>query len=334
MREFLSLSASFLALLIILGFGGLYEGARLYKGPGPLAAETMHVVPRGAGVGAIAKDLAQAGVIGDAFAFRAVVRLSGKSKTLKAGEYDFPAHVSLKDVIDKMAAGDVYHRSFTVPEGYTSRQIVKLLQAVPELNGDAPPVPAEGALLPETYDFTRGDLRADKIAQMQAAMTQALDELWAQRDPASPFRSPAEAVTLASIVEKETGVASERPRIAGVFLNRLRLGMKLQSDPTVIYALTKGDIKDEGQGPLGRRLLKKDLEIDSPYNTYLYAGLPPGPIANPGRAALQAVLMPEHNDFLYFVADGTGGHVFARSIAEHEHNVLLWRKIRKEEDKK
>jgi UPF0755 protein len=191
--------------------------------------------------------------------------------------------------------------------------------------------PAEGSLLPDTYSYTRAESNEDVISRMQKAMTSTIDELWDKRIPGLPFADKNEAMTLASIVEKETGKPEERARIAGVFINRLKAGMPLQTDPTVIYALTGGKPENEGQGPLGRRLLTKDLEIDSPYNTYKYPGLPPGPIANPGRAAIEATLNPEVNDFIYFVADGTGGHIFAKTLSEHNDNVAKWRQIRKEQ---
>ena len=189
-------------------------------------------------------------------------------------------------------------------------------------------IPEEGTLLPETYHYTKNGSRPNIINQMSKAMTEALDILWPQREEGLPFQTKEDAIILASIVEKETGIGLERARVAGVFVNRLRLGMKLQSDPTVIYAITQGRIKNEGRGPLGRRLLKKDLAIQSPYNTYERTGLPPGPIANPGYASIQAVLHPEAHDFLYFVADGDGGHAFAKTLSEHNRNVSKWRKIR------
>jgi UPF0755 protein len=189
-------------------------------------------------------------------------------------------------------------------------------------------IPEEGSLLPETYHYMKTDTRQNVIEQMQAAMKKAQDDLWPTRVPDLPVVNMSEVMVLASIVEKETGVPDERRKVAGVFINRLKRGMPLQSDPTAIYALTKGEIKDDGMGPLGRRLLRKDLEIDSPYNTYKYPGLPPGPICNPGRESIAAVLNPETHNYVYFVADGTGGHVFAETLAEHESNVAKWRKIR------
>ncbi|MGE4314450.1 MAG: endolytic transglycosylase MltG, partial [Pseudobdellovibrionaceae bacterium] len=190
---------------------------------------------------------------------------------------------------------------------------------------------AEGALLPGTYRFEKGQSTADMIAEMQEAMIKALDQAWAKRSQDLPFTTREEALVLASVIEKETAKPEERTRIAGVFTNRLRESMPLQTDPTVIYAITKGREKNEGMGPLGRRLLLKDLKIDSPYNTYLYAGLPPGPICNPGLASIEAALHPEENEYLFFVADGTGGHVFSKTLKEHEANRANWRKIRREQ---
>ena len=184
-------------------------------------------------------------------------------------------------------------------------------------------------MLPETYNYTKAESRADILQRMRSAQQAAIDELWPKRAANLPFDTPEDALILASIVEKETGVGGERARIAGVFVNRLRIGMALQTDPTVIYALTMGKHKNDGQGPLGRRLLSKDLKVDSPYNTYRYPGLPPTPIANPGRAAIEATLNPEENDYFYFVADGTGGHVFSKILDEHNANAAKWRKIRK-----
>jgi UPF0755 protein len=250
-------------------------------------------------------------------------------RPLKAGEYEFAANISLADALEMLRAGKVYDRKVTFPEGITSWQIVQTLRGLDDLAGEIAGVPDEGTLLPDTYHYIKNDERAGVIAQMTAAMDKTVAELWPTRAEGLPFATEKDALTLASIVEKETGIASERARIAGVFVNRLRRGMPLQSDPTVIYAMTQGEVQTEGQGPIGRRLLTKDLGKESPYNTYLNAGLPPGPIANPGRAAIEATLHPEEHDFIYFVADGTGGHVFARTLSEHNANVAKWRKIRR-----
>ena len=299
--------------------GGIFRLDR----PGPLQADTTIIVERGASLPAIAGNLQRGGVIDDAFLFRLAARFYRVSRSLKAGEYAFPARVSMGGVIDILVSGETVIRQFTVPEGLTSAQVAGLLAGVEGLVGDLDGVPDEGSLLPETYNYAWADSRPDVVERMQKAMTDALDELWPTRAEGLPFDTPAEAVILASIVEKETGMPEERPLVAGVFVNRLKRGMRLQSDPTVVYALTGGS------GPLDRALRSRDLRVDNPYNTYGNHGLPPGPIANPGRASLEAVLNPAETDYLYFVADGTGGHAFAKTLAEHNRNVARWRRIRR-----
>lgn len=326
-----------LVFLFLCGVLALSGGAAavwavsVWRAPGPLALEKTVLIQKGSGLSKIADDLEQSGVIACAPLFRAAALFSGRQASLRAGEYVFPPGQSMEAVLDRLARGDVLVRRITIPEGLTSHQIVALLRTAPGLGfppGDIPP-PPEGSLLPETYQYTYGDTAQDILGRMRAGMDREQAALWAARSPDLPLSSPVQAITLASIVEKETGVASERRRIAGVFVNRLRAGMKLQSDPTALYAMTKGRPQDDGVGPIGRRLLRADLDIDSPYNTYRYEGLPPGPIANPGREALAAALDPERHDFLYFVADGTGGHVFSRSLAEHNANAARWRQVRK-----
>jgi UPF0755 protein len=223
-------------------------------------------------------------------------------------------------VLSLLREGRTVVRHLTIPEGLTTVEILALLDDAPGLSGDRSP-PAEGTLLPETYNYSWGDSRAGMMARMQKAMAETLAKLWASRAAGLPLATPEAAVTLASLVEKETALAAERPRVAGVFVNRLRLGMRLQSDPTVVYALTAG------KGPLGRELTRADLEVPSPYNTYRIDGLPPGPIANPGRAAIAAALQPLASRELYFVADGSGGHAFASTLEEHNRNVTRWRKL-------
>jgi len=320
---------SLLATALLLGGLGAAWGYRLYTQPGPLASPVLFTIEKGESVRSISARLAtEAKAVGSPYIIAAASRLPGASGSLKAGEYNLQPSMSARDILAMLQAGLVYQRKFTIPEGLTSRQIVRMLDGVEGLEGTVETIPPEGSLLPETYNFVRGDTRQDKIDQMQNAMRQTLDELQENKPGGGPLLSEAEAVILASIVEKETAVSFERRKIAGVFINRLNTGMKLQTDPTVIYALTSGDIKEDGQGPLGRRLLAKDLQTDSPYNTYKYAGLPPGPIANPGRESLMAVMDPEKHDYYYFVADGTGGHVFATTLEEHNRNVAKWRKIR------
>ncbi len=320
---------AFISGVALLLGAGLFYVAHSYCSAGPLAQLTNIILPKGTGVVAAADLLQAHHVIAHKYIFIAAVKFRNGA-SLKAGEYEFPAAISMEKALDKMLRGDVVHHRFTIPEGLTSFEIINLLSKVERLSNSIEHIPSEGALLPETYDFETGDTRQKKVDEMAAAMTTTLATLWAARASDLPFKTPQEALTLASIVEKETGKASERKIIAGVFLNRLKIGMPLQSDPTVIYALTMGQPQSDGQGPLGRRLLSKDLSIPSPYNTYLNVGLPPAPIANPGKDAIAAVLNPEHHDYLYFVADGTGGHVFAKTLQEHNQNVDEWRKKRRE----
>lgn len=299
---------------------------------GPLASEKILIIPKGAGVLGMADLLAREEVISNKYVFGAYSKLTGTAGKLQAGEYQFTPHIEMTAVLAKIARGDIYQRNFTIPEGKTSFEIVEILKKVSNLTGEVTEIPAEGSLLPNTYSYHAEDSRASKIALMQQEMTKAIDELWPAREADLPFTTKQEAITLASIVEKETGVAHERKRVAGVFINRLRTGMLLQTDPTVIYGLTKGAHKNEGQGPLGRRLLIKDLQTPNPYNTYLNPGLPPGPIANPGRASIEAVLHPEKHNYLFFVADGKGGHIFAATLDEHNRNVANWRQIRRNQE--
>jgi UPF0755 protein len=313
------------ALLLVLAAGlaggAVYWGFTKFHEPGPAATDTTVVIERGLGVRAIAERLADAGVITDPLVFSAGVRVYGEGRPLQAGEYLFPSRLNMRQVMEQMIAGATIVHRLTIPEGLTSAEIVALVAAAPDLDGSVPAtLPADGSLLPETYFYSKGDTRAQLLERMRDGMQKTLTELWLARDDAVTLKTVDEAVTLASIVEKETGVAAERPHVASVFFNRLARGIPLQSDPTVIYALTGG------KGPLGRALAKADLQVVSPYNTYANAGLPPGPIANPGRASLEAVLHPDDTKDLYFVADGTGGHAFAATLDEHNKNVAAWRK--------
>lgn len=293
----------------------------VYTSPGPLQTEASVLIRPGASSDEIARQLADAGVISGPFIFQIGVRLEGTGGALRAGEYAFPARVSPHEAAEILKAGKTVVRRLTVPEGLTSKQIIALLEATPGLDGVAPAPPPEGTLLPETYHFSYGEPRGELVARMSAAMDKTLAELWPQRAKDLPFDSMREAVILASIVEKESAVLGERPRIAGVFINRLRNGMPLQADPTVIYAVTDGD------GVLLRALTRADLQSSSPYNTYVSDGLPPGPISNPGRGAIEAVLNPAATDELFFVADGAGGHAFARTLEDHNRNVARWRQL-------
>ena len=320
----LAAAALGLLLLAVLAVGaGWWLLGRYMDTPGPLAQEQVIELERGSGLAGIAMKLEAAGVVDDARIFRLAARLTGRDRKLRAGEYLVPAAISPNALLDLLESGRVVLHALTVPEGLTTTETRALIAADPVLTGPMPEVtPGEGTLLPETYHFPRGTTRIAIVEQMQREMATLLAELWAGRQPDLPLATSEEALTLASIIEKETAVPDEYGLVAGVFVNRLRRGMLLQTDPTVIYALTRGE------GPLGRQLLRRDLEVDDPYNTYVHAGLPPGPIANPGRGALSAAVAPAETDFLYFVADGTGGHAFAKSLAEHNRNVAKWRRVR------
>jgi UPF0755 protein len=289
---------------------------------GPAVEQTVVVLARGASLEQIAAHLADAGVIDRPWLFRLGVRVLGRDRDLKAGEYAFPAAATPLGVIAMLAKGETVARRLTVAEGVTVAEIFQMLASNDALQGELPPPPEEGSLLPETYFYAFGDSRAGLVQRMEGAMRATLDELWSQRAQGLPFRTREEALILASIVDKETGIADERDKVAAVFINRLRRGMRLQADPTVIYGLTEGD------GALGRELSRRDWEHGSAYNTYQIQGLPPGPIGNPGRASIAAVLRPAKVDYLYFVADGSGGHAFACTLAEHNRNVAQWRKVK------
>lgn len=297
-----------------------------YQAPGPSASAVTVVVPPGTSTKAIGRRLAKAGVLTSPSLFAAEAELS-RGGRLKAGEYAFPAGASIGTVLEMMRRGQVVVHKFTVAEGLTVAQALALLERAPALNGAVDARPSEGSLLPETYHYLWGETREALIARMARAMRELLADLWAARVPGLPLTDPEQALILASIVERETAVPAERAHVAAVFENRLRRHMRLQSDPTVIYALSKG------AGVLDRALTRGDLAVASPYNTYAVEGLPPGPICNPGRASLAAVLHPAASDDLYFVADGGGGHVFARTLADHERNVRHWRAEEREREK-
>lgn len=323
------LRAILLLVLLAAGVGGYgawhvwseFEAPGLQAEAG--AAETIILLPRGTGLNRIAETLEEQGVIGNSLIFRAGVMYYGKASALKAGEYAIPSGASPRRVMEILIEGKAIVYKLTLPEGLTTAMALELVAKHASLLGEVTKVPTEGALLPETYVFNRGTSRDALIERMETDHTAVLDELWQKRAPNLPISSKEEAVALASIVEKETGVASERPRVAAVFVNRLRLGMRLQSDPTIIYGLTKGV-------PLGRGIRQSELDKATPYNTYVINGLPPTPIANPGREALAAVLNPAQTNDLYFVADGTGGHAFASSLSDHDKNVQNWRQIERQ----
>jgi UPF0755 protein len=306
---------SLLVLLVLIAGGVYYFGRQRFEAPGPLGDDKVVNIPRGLSTKDISDLLAREGVIDQPYVFVGGVLAMKARGELKHGEYRFPAHASVADVVATLMEGKVVQHALTVPEGLTSEQIVARLQESDALAGDVRQIPPEGTLLPETYKFTRGTTREQVIQRMQQADKRTLQEIWEHRDPDLPLKSPQELVTLASIVEKETGKPDERTRVAAVFINRLRRHMRLQSDPTIIYGLVGG------KGSLGHSILKSEKDQPTPYNTYLIDGLPPGPIANPGRASLEAVAKPARTKELYFVADGSGGHVFSENYEQHLKHV-------------
>jgi UPF0755 protein len=308
---------AFVALTVAAGFSAYHYASQRLTAPGPLAQPREVVIPRGSPAQA-ADALAQAGVIGDGHEFYAAALLTRGEGSLHAAEFSFPAHASLRQVLTILRTAKPVQHLVTIPEGLTSAQIFSLLQHTDALTGEAP-LPEEGAVLPQSYAYERGASRASIIERAEAAMQHTLATVWAKREEDLPLASPQELLVLASIVERETARPAERPLVAAVFLNRLRKGMKLQSDPTVAFAISGGVSSAD------RALTHADLDAVSPYNTYRISGLPPGPIGSPGLAALQAVGQPAQTDFLYFVADGAGGHVFATTLEEHNRNVAHWR---------
>ncbi len=294
----------------------------LFNLPNERGTEVQLLIEKGAGSRRVAEQLAEAGVISHPLLFRLAARVSGLDKDLKAGEYVFLPGISMREVLAIISRGEVHYRRLTLPEGLTTARMLELIRAEPNLAGEITIAAEEGELLPETYSYVKGDSRDSIVRRARLAMEKTLEEAWRQ-NRRKVLKNRRQLLTLASIIEKETGVPEERADVAAVFINRLETGMKLQTDPTVIYALTKGK-KD-----LSRPLYRKDLSVESPYNTYKYYGLPPGPICNPGREAIFAAVHPSDADYLYFVASGTGGHRFARSLKEHNRNVSLYKKAMK-----
>jgi len=328
------LAKFFIGLLVVLvvlalgALGALYGGYKWLEAefaePGPAAEETVILLPRGAGLIRIAQQLEDEGVITDRRIFRVAVTLDEGDRALRAGEYRIPAGASMAQIYELLRSGQTVQHPVTFAEGLTSAMIVAVLNQVEVLTGEIAEIPAEGTLLPETYLVTRGTSRQEVIDRMAAAQTALLDELWPARAENLPFDTREEAIILASVVEKETGIASERPEVASVFVNRLNRGMRLESDPTIIYGISRGEA-------LGRGLRRSEIDnTGNAWNTYQIAGLPPTPIANPGRESLAAVLNPAETSALFFVADGTGGHVFADTYAQHLRNVAQWRRIERE----
>lgn len=370
LKHLASNGITFLIAGLILLVGLIGWGQKIYHGPGPLAEDAVVEIPRGAGLSKISEVLEDAGVITHPTIFRTGIRYSNVEDDLKFGVYAIPAGTSMQQIAAMLAQGSAVSSRYrityqvaqrgvnvryqdlvkpvdetadqealiaealnsgaaidfrvTIAEGLTSWETVEGLKKIDQLKGAFLDVPAEGTLAPDTYSFRAGDERATILAQMTAAQKSILATAWENKAPDLPINSPEELLTLASIVEKETGVPEERRQVASVFVNRLNRGMRLETDPTVIYGITKGE------GPLGRGIRQSELDAATPYNTYRIEGLPPGPIANPGKASIEAAANPEDTPFVFFVADGTGGHAFAETNAEHERNVAAWRKIEAE----
>ena len=313
---------------LLIGVGGLILAALialyiLWWGPGPKRGPHDIIVPEGSSLGSVAKLLEKQGAIpGTAKSYYVMARIFGSHDPIQAGEFEIPRGMGGAAILDLLQHGHPVQRLITVVPGMPAIIVREKIAANAYLTGPLPPL-EEGSVLPDSYGYQRGDTKAAMVKRMQAAMTKTLDQLWSNRDFVCPVATKDQAIILASIVEKETAKASERPIVAGVYCNRLRIGMPLQADPTVIYPVTKGK-------PLGRRILKSELRADNGYNTYRRIGLPDGPIANPGKAAIEAVLHPARTKALYFVADGTGGHVFAETLAEQNANVAKWYAIRRQ----
>jgi len=305
------------ALIITLGvfLGGWF-------GSGPLEKEKSFIVPSGSSLNAVAAKLEKEGAIGSARSFSLRARVFGGGAPIKAGEFRLPAGASPSRILSIIQSDDVIRRLVTIPEGMPSIMVHERLMAQPFLTGDVT-IPEEGSVLPDSYDFERGESRQAVLRRMQAAMRKTLSELWAKRAPHIAVSTPEEALVLASIVEKETGKPSERRKVAGLYSNRVKRGMLLQADPTIIYPITKGK-------PLGRRIRQSEIQAINGYNTYTKVGLPDGPITNPGKASIAAVLNPAKTSAVFMVADGTGGHAFAETLEEHNRNVEKWFALRRQ----
>jgi UPF0755 protein len=325
MLSFIRWTLFFVVLFVTVIGGALFIGHGILMSEGPLTAAKRVVIPRGAGPATMAKVLKDEGVLDHAGLFRIALMIDPSPKPIKAGEYEVPAHASMLAVVELLQSGKVVQRRLTVPEGLTTAEIVELVRKTDTLTGEVTLDVKEGDLLPETYFYSREDTRDGLLMRMKEAMEKAVDEAWRKRAAGLPLTNRREVVILASMIEKETALPAERPKIAAVFVNRLRIKMKLESDPTTIYGITGG------KGTLGRDLTRADLQSASGYNTYVVPALPSGPICNPGRASILAATSPSPRDHsLYFVADGQGGHAFAINVYEHNRNVARWKEILKQ----
>lgn len=325
MLSFFRWTLFFIVLFVSLIAGALFVGHEVLVAQGPLEAPKRVVIPRGAGPTTMAKILKEEGVLNYPGLFRVALMIDPSPKPIKAGEYEIPAHASMESLVDLLQSGKLVQRRLTVPEGITTAEIVELVRKTDALSGEITLDLKEGDLLPETYFYSRNDTRDGVLLRMKEAMEKAVDDAWRKRSAGLPLTNRREVVILASMIEKETAIPAERPRIAAVFINRLRIKMRLESDPTTVYGITGG------KGTLGRDLTRADLQSASGYNTYIVPGLPSGPICNPGRASILAATSPAPRDHsLYFVADGQGGHVFAANVYEHNRNVARWKEILKQ----
>lgn len=320
-RVFVYFVLIFMAVSLI--GGSVLSTYNQFVAEGPLVKQQEILIQSGEPLRKIAYRLHQEGIIESPTVFELGVRAMGRGMDIKAGEYSIPRHASMKMVAHILTSGQTYVRRLVIPEGLTSEQVVAAMEGMKGLMGQVVQMPLNGTLLPDTYHYSYGDTKEGMLQRMKNAMATTLDELWAGRDTRISLKTKKEALIMASIVEKETSIDRERAHIASVFYNRMKKGIRLQSDPTVIYAITNGQVEQK------KRVLYEDLKIKSPYNTYVIYGLPPSPISNPGRASLMAVLHPMQTDDLYFVADGKGGHVFAKTYTEHQQNVKNWRQINK-----
>lgn len=324
MRHVAANALTLMIVGLVVLFGIATWAQRQYREPGPLNEPLRFEVARGETLAGVTDALDAAGAISNPSIFRVAARYTDMESGLRFGEYEIPAGASMQDILELLNRGGNVLRQIVVPEGWTSFQVVEMLREREDLTGEIEEVPAEGSLAPAGYDYQKGDARSDILARMQEEQEQILTEAWDGRAQDLPLDTREELLILASIVEKETGLAEERPEVAGVFVNRLQRGMRLQTDPTVVYGITGG------RETLGRGLRRSELAAPTEYNTYVITGLPPGPIANPGRDAIAAAANPAATENFYFVADGTGGHAFASTLEEHNANVVRWRRIEAE----